>query len=106
MTRLVDIDPRWLSEHVFVFRCPCCLGTPRALWLSCKTAPMSSHDQRELFREAGLEPCGRGAVVVATREDVAWQVSDREFSAMSVTPSIDASPAGHWHGHITQGEVR
>ena len=104
--RLADLEPRWLSETVFVFRCPCCLGTERALWLSCKSGPMDSGDQRDLFREAGLEPCGKGAVVVGTVPAVAWTIAGRDFGALTVTPSIDASPAGHWHGFITAGEIR
>ena len=104
--RIVDLEPRWLSETVFVFRCPCCLGTERALWLSCKSASMEGGAQRDLFRDAGLEPSGKGAVVVGTVDDCAWSVSSKDFATMSVTPSIDASRAGHWHGFITAGEIR
>lgn len=103
--RLVDLEPRWVAETVFVFRCPCCLGTPRALWLSCKSAPMGRWDQVELFRSAGLEPTGKGAVVVCSEEPVAWQVTGRDFESMTVTPSIHAGAAGHWHGYITAGKI-
>jgi hypothetical protein len=28
------------------------------------------------------------------------------FETLTLSPSIDASPAGHWHGFIQNGEVR
>ena len=28
------------------------------------------------------------------------------FETLTLTPSVDASAAGHWHGHVTDGEVR
>lgn len=35
-----------------------------------------------------------------------WNLeSVEDFAVMTVTPSIDASHAGHWHGHITNGEA-
>ena len=36
-----------------------------------------------------------------------WAVASGEgFVDLSLTPSVDASKAGHWHGFITNGEVR
>ena len=35
-----------------------------------------------------------------------WHMSGNDFSDMSITPSIDASISGHWHGFITGGEVK
>jgi hypothetical protein len=103
--RLTELEPRWIHENVFVFRCPCCIGTERALWLSCKDAAIERDAQRDLFRESGLEPEGRAAVVMATRPEVAWSINSHDFATMSVTPSIDASASGHWHGFITNGEA-
>lgn len=28
------------------------------------------------------------------------------FDTLSLSPSIDASGVGHWHGHISSGEIR
>lgn len=98
--KLTDLEPRWLDEHVFVFRCPHC----RSILLSCKDAPMATRDQYRLFaRELGEDWNRR---VVGTKQDVAWRISSKDFESMSVTPSIDASASGHWHGHITDGEIR
>lgn len=104
--RLIDLEPRWLAPDLFVFRCPCCRGTPRAVWLSCKSRPIPSDEQREAFVSAGLEE-EDAAVVVGSRESVAWSIEGApDFGALTVKPSIDASAAGHWHGFITAGEIR
>lgn len=99
--KLTDLEPRWLSDSVFVFRCPHCRGT----WLSCKTAPMTIHDQIELFQAAGLEPTGPRYGVVPMKAEYAWVVKDgnRDFATLTVTPSIDATASGHWHGVIADG---
>jgi uncharacterized protein DUF6527 len=34
-----------------------------------------------------------------------WRCDGAEFATMTVTPSIDASRVGHWHGFITNGQV-
>lgn len=99
--KLTELEPRWVHEHVFVFRCPHC----RKTWLSCKSVAMSTKEQFEIFRAASIEPAGPQYGVVPMRVDCAWKISDRDFAAMTVTPSIDASAAGHWHGVISKGEV-
>lgn len=100
--KLSELEPRWLSDNVFVFRCPHCRNT----WLSCKNAVISTGDQIDMFQAADLDPTGPRYAVVPMRQDVIWQWDSRDFATMSVTPSIDASASGHWHGHITQGQIR
>jgi hypothetical protein len=34
-----------------------------------------------------------------------WKRSGEAFETLSLSPSIDASNAGHWHGFIKNGEV-
>lgn len=98
--KLVDLEPRWISEHVFVFLCPCC----RKDWLSCKDVAMSNKQQRLLFDSVFGEG-GWNATHVLTKEKTAWRISSRSFADMSVTPSLNASASGNWHGHITKGEI-
>ena len=97
--RLTDLDPKWLNEErtVFAFRCPHC----KATLLTCKSVPMSTRDQCRLF--AAALPSNDGDVV-PTKQDVAWKVVGEDFATMTVTPSLDASASGHWHGSITSGE--
>ena len=35
-----------------------------------------------------------------------WLRVGTDFETLSLTPSIDASKSGHWHGFITNGEAR
>jgi hypothetical protein len=85
------------EKTVFVFR---------GVWISCKSVAMKISDQFEIFASAGIENDVRPRYgVVPMREDCAWGISGIDFETISVTPSIDASAAGHWHGFIANGEV-
>ena len=99
--KLTDLDPRWLGEHVFAFLCPHC----RKVYLTCKDVQMSFHNQRELAEAQLLPATGPQYLSVLTVEQQAWCVSSRDFATMTVTPSIDASKSGHWHGFIRNGEI-
>lgn len=96
--RLAELQPRWIHPTVFIFVCPCC----RSMLLSCKTAYMSREEQYALFqRLSGW----RADHIVPTVPGCGWRVTGT-LPDITVTPSIDASAAGHWHGHITAGEIR
>jgi hypothetical protein len=34
-----------------------------------------------------------------------WQRTGDTFDTLTLTPSVDASASGHWHGFITNGDV-
>jgi hypothetical protein len=39
--------------------------------------------------------------------ETVWTVTDGDgFGDLSLSPSVDASKYGHWHGTITRGEIR
>lgn len=99
--RLTDLSPRWLNVNVFVFRCPHCPDSGELL--TCKNVPMNVHDQIELCLKT-LGPYDKD--IVPAKADTIWAFSSDDFATMSVTPSIDASNSGHWHGHITNGEIK
>ncbi len=99
--KLTDLQPRWLNEHMFVFRCPHC----RTKWLSCKSVAMGNREQIDVLRAALLYPTGPHYGAVTTKNETAWNISGRDFETMTVTPSIDASPSGCWHGFIKNGEI-
>jgi hypothetical protein len=98
--KLTDLEPRWLHPNLFIFRCQHC----RRDLLSCKNVAMSQREQWQLFEKAIGEDWN--ALVVPCRDDMAWVISSQDFATMSVTPSLDASASGHWHGFITNGEIR
>ena len=100
--RLLDLEPRWLTETMFAFRCPHCQKT----WLTCKNVAMGHKEQREIATAANLEPTGPRYGAVLMDPACAWKWDTSDFATMSITPSIDASKSGHWHGHITKGEIK
>jgi hypothetical protein len=109
--KLADLDPRWACDADIViggvkqhfegrhgmavsFECPHCV-------------------QRE--RETGDNRVIRLAVWFANPIDglpstddatTLWQRSGDSFENLTLTPSVDASKEGHWHGYITNGEIR
>lgn len=72
--------------------------------LTCKNIAMRSQDQFDLFEKAFGEDWNQN--VVPMNEGCAWAINGQDFATISVTPSIDASASGHWHGYITNGEIR
>ena len=99
--KLSELEPQWLSENMFAFLCPHCSG----IWLTCKNAVMEHKVQRDLAAAAGLE-AGPPYMIVLSAKNTTWTWNTLNFEIMSVTPSIDASASGHWHGFITQGKIK
>jgi hypothetical protein len=97
--RLAELAPRWIHTNVFVFLCPHC----RKTLLSCKNVVMSRHMQFGIFARKLTDDFER-ANVVPTKPESAW-IFEGDLPGITVKPSIDASALGHWHGHITAGEI-
>lgn len=96
---LLELKPKWLNANLFLFLCPHC----QKVWLSCKNIVMTMHDQYALF-QAHLGDDWNLSVVPCKKE-MAWAFSGSDFGSFSVTPSLDASKSGHWHGFITNGAI-
>lgn len=98
--RLTDLDPRWLLKDGkrvgFTFICP----TDRNWRQSCFVAPTPSCEQWDLFGELDVQGC---------RPDCSWTIAGgieaADFATMTVTPSLDGSKGGLWHGFITAGAI-
>jgi hypothetical protein len=99
--RLIDLQPRWLSPDVFIFLCPHCQKD----WLLCKRVVMSFREQCALVLKDRTDDEDWPADMVPMAADACWTIVGN-FDAMTVTPSIDAGKSGHWHGHITNGEIK
>lgn len=100
--KLTDLDPRWLTPDVFIFRSP----TGHGDFLCCPRIKMTKAEQHKLFEAAQMEPTGKSSVIVGWKEDCVWKYEGSNFNTMTVTPSIDASASGNWHGFITNGQIR
>lgn len=99
--KLVALEPRWIGPESFTFRCPHC----RAVWLTCTLTKIRTREQHAMIHAAFGEDSSR-EVVIGCNPNQSWSSSSRDFESMTVTPSLDASAAGHWHGFITNGEIR
>ena len=98
--KLTDLDPVWLSPNVFMFRNP----TGGEDWLTCKNIPLSTKEQAALIWKDN--PSFKEENIVLSRDDFAWSFNGNDFSTLTVTPSIDASASGNWHGFIINGEIK
>lgn len=106
--RLTDLEPRWIHGNVFAFLCPHC----QKVFLTCCNVPMDQKEQFALYEKEFGEDWN--LIVVPCRPGASWSISgsvptaiDAAFiTDLTVSPSIDASASGHWHGFITNGEIR
>jgi hypothetical protein len=83
------------------FWCPHCVGTPGATRLGVAFAnPLDGGKSEKMVEHHD----GHGQVVPHAPEPE-WQRSGETFAVLTLTPSVDSSKSGHWHGFITNGEV-
>lgn len=114
--RLVDLNPRWFAQdgrsgQGIVFDCPHCPGSKTTLAVAFKNPfdgglPIPLHTE-ELYRL--IDPAywlGDARHMEVVPPGVHWTRDGDTFGTLSITPSVDASASGHWHGYITNGEVR
>lgn len=94
--RLVDLDPSWfvLEEGGPVvglsFECPHCRKQRLGI--------LFHHSGREAMEDAYLVPrMGQYQHI--------WTMQGDGFENLTLTPSVDASAEGHWHGFVTNGAI-
>jgi hypothetical protein len=96
--KLTDLEPRWYETTPgnrvgFTFECPHCAGSGSRL-------AVATH-----LDGTNMDPDPANLQQFATGETV-WDVtSGSSFADISLSPSVDASRHGHWHGFITNGEI-
>lgn len=108
--RLVDLDPRWLIKDGrrvgFIFRCPLEPANAKRLQ-SCFFERTPTKEQWALIDAA----IGDDETVIyqACDPNCAWSCSPAAdvatFEDISVTPSLDGSKGGNWHGFVTNGAI-
>lgn len=90
---LVELDPCWLTfgegRHGMgvIFDCPHCDGAIKVGGYFAN--PIDGGPPAP----PGEEPRPR------------WRRTGETFETLTLTPSIDASKGGHWHGFVTNGQV-
>jgi len=114
--RLTDLDPRWLTKDGkrigFMFLSPTGLSKTPRRWQTCFFAPTPGKQQRAAIDVAiGEVSNNERAHVQQCNPDCGWTpappltVESLTFENMSVTPSLDGSAGGNWHGFITNGAI-
>ncbi len=105
--RLVDLLPEWVVRDgkrvgFTFFSTVQRPGMGKSRWRqSCFAEPTSNDDQFELLGDAPVQHCNPTAGWT-----IAGGIEVASFETMTVTPSIDGSAGGLWHGFITNGEIR
>lgn len=95
--RLTDLSPAWVGtldgRHGtgVSFDCPC-----------CRTRGGADRIVRRIH-VMFVEPLDGGAPVRS--HGPLWKRIGESFETLTLTPSVDASSDGHWHGHVTNGEA-
>jgi hypothetical protein len=98
MMRLTDLEPRFYAANGkrlgFSFDCPHCVGSGQRLAIAVHLDGTDLDDDPntlQVFRDG----------------EHVWIIGPgvTGFEDMTLTPSVDASQHGHWHGFITAGEI-
>lgn len=95
--KLTDLEPRYFAtregeRHGISFRCPHCPESGQRLVIALH------------LDGTNFDPDPNNPQQFASGEMV-WTISGGDsFENLSLTPSVDASSSGHWHGFITNGE--
>jgi predicted RNA-binding Zn-ribbon protein involved in translation (DUF1610 family) len=112
--RLLELDPRWCTassvestdqKQGVTFLCPHCRARRLGVFFDlpiCGSPPVdlaAFHHDRLRADEHPFDDIHIGQVL--------WhRVSGETFDTLTLTPSIDASAFGCWHGFITNGEIQ
>lgn len=113
--KLVDLHPRWFAVQGrhgqgVVFDCPHCPGGVTRLAVAFKNpldggAPIPLHNEA-LYRL--IDPAywdGDAKSMETVPPGVHWMRTGETFETLSITPSVDASASGHWHGYVQNGQT-
>jgi hypothetical protein len=92
--RLVDLDPHWIGTHDESGLRDTHLGVS----FRC---PQPDCEQR-LYVPFANPPSGAAPMLA----EHLWHREGETFETLTLTPSVDVSKYGHWHGFITAGEIR
>jgi hypothetical protein len=99
MIRLAELSPEWLpwqgrDKCGIRFRCPCdeCggAGAMIVVWFENPVDGGPTVPEMPYETETGLSS--------------RWNRFGETFETLSLSPSIDASISGHWHGFVTNGK--
>lgn len=100
--RLLELDPHWMKGYFdgperhgmgITFDCPHCPAGKRTRLGVAFVNPVDGGAPMP------LDPTGKNGWRFL------WRRTGDTFETLTLTPSIDASAQGHWHGFISNGDV-
>jgi|SRR6185437_7265386 len=110
--KLTELDPHWLLDDEgrrvgFIFKCPI---EKKQWYQSCKFIPLGIREQWRLMNKTHPDQEHFCTKVQPCNPEMAWtctpEPEEATFENLTITPSIDGSAGGLWHGYITNGEIR
>lgn len=115
--KLTDLDPAWIEldgrRIGFVFISPCQKTrvdgstNPTLYRLTCLSEQVPMNVQREIAERMFGDD---DYTIVPCNPKQAWTIAggidQATFETMTVSPSLDGSGAGLWHGFIKNGEIQ
>lgn len=108
--RLTELAPRWFGVDGrrlgVTFLCPHC----REVRLAVAFAnPADGGEPIPVVTDTGMPHVIRELMFEAHEFEVPpgflWTREGADFETLSLTPSVDASASGHWHGFVKNGEI-
>ena len=118
--KLVDLDPTWLMEDGqkvgFAFTSPTNPKWLQTCFFKAGRKFMCCASEECARRDEAFCPHSQGGLCQAAGLDANWiqgcnpacawtPQGDLDFATLTVTPSLDGSAGGLWHGHITNGQI-
>lgn len=92
--RLSDLNPRWWTFESdgprvgLTFDCPHCRHTRLGV----------------VFHHRGHEAI-EDVYIRAHSAQCIWTADGEDFETLTLSPSVDVSAHGHWHGFLRNGEI-
>ena len=106
--KLTELDPRFFQFESggpvvgLTFECPHCFDPAKGYSLT--RVGVSFHERgKEAIEDQYIHAHASASDPFF---NMIWTIDVEDFSTCSITPSIDMSKAGHWHGYITNGEAQ
>lgn len=111
--RLTELNPRWCnqadappgSKQGVTFDCPCCRQIRLGVWFD---VPICGAEPVDIARIVKAMDCENPEYQEELHEThltlKLWRREGDSFENLTLTPSVDASGFGHWHGWVKNGE--
>lgn len=113
--RLVDLDPRWfdvagvggaIDGVTFLCPCPKCLANPaKRSRLGVQFTPIGEDRVVAAMTQKEKMHHVHELRTFDVPPGIVWARTGETFETLTLTPSVNAGSAGHWHGFVTDGVI-